>query len=104
MKFEIHFEFRASLRKFQDLIFWDATVPLFADVRLALRFPVVFLLLLLPFLFLSLVMYIIGTLGNKMTGLTTGALSPWFILVGIFLASFQCSLVMLDYMRHFVLV
>jgi hypothetical protein len=25
MKFEIHFEFRASLRKFQDLIFWDAT-------------------------------------------------------------------------------
>jgi hypothetical protein len=25
MKFEIHFEFRASLSKFQDLIFWDAT-------------------------------------------------------------------------------
>jgi hypothetical protein len=25
MKFEIHFEFRASLRKFQDLKFWDAT-------------------------------------------------------------------------------
>jgi hypothetical protein len=25
MKFEIHFEFRASLRKFQDLNFWDAT-------------------------------------------------------------------------------
>jgi hypothetical protein len=25
MKFEIHFEFRASLRKFQDLVFWDAT-------------------------------------------------------------------------------
>jgi hypothetical protein len=25
MKFEIHFEFRASLRKFQDLDFWDAT-------------------------------------------------------------------------------
>jgi hypothetical protein len=24
MKFEIHFEFRASLRKFQDLNFWDA--------------------------------------------------------------------------------
>jgi hypothetical protein len=24
-KFEIHFEFRASLRKFQDLNFWDAT-------------------------------------------------------------------------------
>ena len=27
MKFEIHFEFRASLRKFQDLNFWDATAP-----------------------------------------------------------------------------
>jgi hypothetical protein len=25
MKFEIHFEFRASLRKIQDLNFWDAT-------------------------------------------------------------------------------
>ena len=25
MKFEIHFEFRESLRKFQDLDFWDAT-------------------------------------------------------------------------------
>jgi hypothetical protein len=28
MKFEIHFEFRASLRKFQDLNFWDATTVL----------------------------------------------------------------------------
>jgi hypothetical protein len=27
MKFEIHFEFRASLRNFQDLNFWDATLP-----------------------------------------------------------------------------
>jgi hypothetical protein len=25
MKFKIYFEFRASLRKFQDLNFWDAT-------------------------------------------------------------------------------
>jgi hypothetical protein len=25
MKFKIHFEFRASLREFQDLNFWDAT-------------------------------------------------------------------------------
>jgi hypothetical protein len=25
MKLEIHFEFRVSLRKFQDLNFWDAT-------------------------------------------------------------------------------
>jgi hypothetical protein len=29
MKFEIHFEFRASLRKFQDLNFWDATTGQF---------------------------------------------------------------------------
>jgi hypothetical protein len=29
MKFEIHFEFRASLRKFQDLNFWDATLTLY---------------------------------------------------------------------------
>ena len=28
MKFEFHFEFRASLRKFQDLNFWDATAIL----------------------------------------------------------------------------
>jgi hypothetical protein len=28
MKFEIHFEFRASLRKFQNLNFWDATLVL----------------------------------------------------------------------------
>jgi hypothetical protein len=26
MKFEIHFEFRVSLRKYQDLNFWDATI------------------------------------------------------------------------------
>jgi hypothetical protein len=26
MKFEVHFEFRASLRNFQDLNFWDATL------------------------------------------------------------------------------
>jgi hypothetical protein len=28
MKSEIHFEFRESLRKFQDLNFWDATITL----------------------------------------------------------------------------
>jgi hypothetical protein len=32
MKFEIHFEFRASLRKFQDLNFWDATKEQLADI------------------------------------------------------------------------
>jgi carbohydrate-binding DOMON domain-containing protein len=31
MKFEIHFEFRASLRKFQDLNFWDATTSASKD-------------------------------------------------------------------------
>jgi hypothetical protein len=30
MKFEIHFEFRASLRRFQDLNFWDATIHILA--------------------------------------------------------------------------
>jgi hypothetical protein len=33
MKFEIHFEFRASLRKFQDLNFWDATPTLSSMVE-----------------------------------------------------------------------
>jgi hypothetical protein len=33
MKFEIHFEFRASLRKFQDLNFWDATQPPEGDLK-----------------------------------------------------------------------
>jgi hypothetical protein len=34
MKFDIHFEFRASLRKFQDLKFWDATtIFLCPDIR-----------------------------------------------------------------------
>jgi hypothetical protein len=28
MKLEIHFEFRVSLRKFQDLNFWDATIKM----------------------------------------------------------------------------
>jgi hypothetical protein len=61
-------------------------------VCLALRLLVVFLLLPLPILFLSLVIIIIGALCYEMTHLTAlevGALSPCFILVGIFLASFQ---------------
>jgi hypothetical protein len=36
MKFEIHFEFRASLRKFQDLNFWDATHALPAGMPVAI--------------------------------------------------------------------
>jgi hypothetical protein len=54
-------------------------VPFFAYVCLALRLPVVFLPLLLPFLFLCLVIIIIKTLCYKMTRLITfeaGALSP----------------------------
>jgi hypothetical protein len=35
MKFQIHFEFRASLRKFQDLNFLDATVTSHASPFIA---------------------------------------------------------------------
>jgi hypothetical protein len=40
MKFEIHFEFRASLRKFHNLNFWDATaaISLWISLPMALRF------------------------------------------------------------------
>jgi hypothetical protein len=74
---------------------------------LALRFPVVLFLLPLPMLFLSLVIIIIGALSYEMTSLITfeaGALSPCFILVGVFLASFQGGFEALDDERHFVLV
>jgi hypothetical protein len=52
---------------------------------LALRLPVILLLLFLPMLFLSLIIIIIGALSYEMTSLTTfeaGALSPCFVLVG----------------------
>jgi hypothetical protein len=41
MKFEIHFEFGVSLRKFQDLNFWDATLLLLLGcfLILLLNFP-----------------------------------------------------------------
>jgi hypothetical protein len=32
MKFKIHFQFRASLRKYQDLNFWDATFQKHTDM------------------------------------------------------------------------
>jgi hypothetical protein len=76
-------------------------------VCLALRLLVVFLLLPLPVLFLSLVIIIIGALCYEMTSLTAfeaRALSPCFILVGVFLASFQGDFEALDDERHFVLV
>jgi hypothetical protein len=59
-------------------------------MRLALCLPVILLLLLLPMSFLCLVIFIIGTLSNKMTSLTAfeaGAFSPCFILVGVLFAS-----------------
>jgi hypothetical protein len=37
MKFKIHFEFRASLRKFQDLNFLDATTSLLRKTKGMLR-------------------------------------------------------------------
>jgi hypothetical protein len=52
---------------------------------LALRLPVILLLLFLPMLFLSLVIIIIGALSYEMTSLTAfeaGSLSPCFVLVG----------------------
>jgi hypothetical protein len=50
-------------------------VSLLTNVSLALCLPVV-LFLLLPFLFLSLVIFIIRTLCNKMTKLTTFEARP----------------------------
>jgi hypothetical protein len=76
-------------------------------VCLTLRLLVVFLLLILPILFLSLVIIIIGALCYEMTRLTAfeaGSLSPCFVLVGVFLASFQGGFEALDDERHFVLV
>jgi hypothetical protein len=59
-------------------------VPLFAKARLALRFLVGLLFLPLPMSFVSLVIFIIGTLSNKMTCLTAleaGTLSLCLVLV-----------------------
>jgi hypothetical protein len=66
---------------------------------LALRLLVVCLLLPLPVLFLSLVIIIIEALCYEMTSLTSfeaGALSPCFVLVGVFLASFEHGLETFD--------
>jgi hypothetical protein len=82
-------------------------VPFLSKVRLALCLPVALLLLLLPMSFLSLVIFIIKTLSNKMTSLTAfeaGALSPCFILVGVLLASFKCGLKALDDKHHLIFV
>jgi hypothetical protein len=59
-------------------------VPLFAKVHLALRLLVDLLLFLLLMSFVSLVIFIIGTLSNKMTLFTTleaGTLSLCLVLV-----------------------
>jgi hypothetical protein len=76
-------------------------------MRLTLRLPVILLLLLFPMSFLYLVIFIIGTLRNKMTSLTAfeaGALSPCFILVGVLFASFERGLETLDDKHHFILI
>jgi hypothetical protein len=70
-------------------------VPLFAKMRFSLRLSMAFLLLLLPMSFFSLVIFIIGTLSNKMTCLTVleaGALSLYFILLGHSLRPFSAVL------------
>jgi hypothetical protein len=76
-------------------------------MSLTFRLPIAFLLLFLPMSFLSLIIFIIGTLSNKMTSLTTfeaRALSPCFVLVGVLLASFKRGLETLDDKRHLILV
>ena len=74
---------------------------------LALRLLVNLLLLPLPILFLFLVIIIIGALSYKMTSLTTfetGALSPCFILRGVFFASFERRLEALDDEGHLFII
>jgi hypothetical protein len=76
-------------------------------VRLALRLLVNLLLLPLPILFLFLIIFIIGALSYKMTSLTAfeaGALSPCFILGGVFLASFERGLEALDDKSHLIFI
>jgi hypothetical protein len=82
-------------------------VSFLSKVRLTLCLRVALLFLLLPALFLSLVTIIIGTICNKVTSLTAfeaGALSPCFVLVGVFLASFKSGLEALDDKRHLIFV
>jgi hypothetical protein len=76
-------------------------------VCLALRLLVNLLLLPLHILFLFLVIIIIGALSYKMTSLTTfeaRALSPCFILGGVFFASFERGLEALDDKRHLIFI
>jgi hypothetical protein len=76
-------------------------------VCLALRLLVVFLLILLPVLFLSLIIIVIGALCYEMTSLTAfeaGALSLCFVLVGVFLASFERGLETFDDEGHLIFI
>jgi hypothetical protein len=41
---------------------------------------------------------------TSLTAFEAGALSPCFVLVGVLLASFQCSLEVLDDKRHLIFV
>jgi hypothetical protein len=57
--------------------------------------------------FLALVIIVIGALCYKMTSLTAfeaGALSPCFVLVGVFLASFERGLDMFDDECHLIFI
>jgi hypothetical protein len=76
-------------------------------MSLAFRLLIALLLLLLPISFLCLVIFIIGTLSNKVTSLTSfeaGALSPCFVLVGVFLASFERGLETFDDVGHLIFI
>jgi hypothetical protein len=82
-------------------------IPLLSKMCLALCLLVVFLFFLLPILFLSLVIIIIGTLCYEMTSLTTfeaGVISPCFVLVGVFLASFERGLETFDDEGHLIFI
>ena len=76
-------------------------------MSLAFLLPIVFLLLLLPISFLCLVIFIIGTLSYKMTSLAAfeaGALFRCFVLVGVFLASFERGLETFDDEGHLIFI
>ena len=76
-------------------------------MRLALRLLVDLLLLPLPMIFFFLIIIIIRALCYEMTSLTAfevGALSSYFVLVGVLLASFQCGLEALDDESHLIFV
>jgi hypothetical protein len=74
---------------------------------LALCLLVLFIFLLLPVLFLSQVIVVIGALCYEMSSLTAfeaGALSPCFILGGVLFASFERGLETFDDEDHLIFI